>query len=405
LILVLNATIGVMQESNAEAAIEALKEYEAPHAKVVRNGEQQVIPAVDLVVGDIVQIAVGDLVPADLRLIELNSTTLRTDQSALTGESVSVLKTPDVVKVENIELQGKTNILFSGTVVTYGKGTGIVVTVGKDTEIGKINTLLQTKKQKEEERTPLQRNLDKFGANLSIAIGCICIVVWMINITHFTDPVHGSFFRGAIYYFKIAVALAVAAIPEGLVSVLTLTFASGTRKMAAKNAIMRSLPSVETLGCTSVICSDKTGTLTTNRMSVIKMVTVESENGSLNEYDVRDTQYEPKGEIKLNGEILEQPYKHCALLEMAKAASLSNDSNLTRNDSGIIEIVGEPTEAALRVMAEKIGVPNLENDTSLLKSKKYWEAKYPKICTLEFTRERKSMSAYCKGDYLFVKVS
>jgi Ca2+ transporting ATPase len=197
-----------------------------------------------------------------------------------------------------VEFQDKKNVIFSGTDVTRGKVIALVFATGSSTEIGKISKSLS---EDDKTKTPLQIKLDEFGDLLSQVIMVICIVVWLINIKHFNDPIHGgSWVRGAIYYLKVAVALAVAAIPEGLPAVVTTCLALGTRKMAQKNAIVRSLPSVETLGCTSVICSDKTGTLTTNKMSVQRVLVVGA--SGLDELEVEGSDYSPKGKIIAKGE-------------------------------------------------------------------------------------------------------
>ena len=221
------------------------------------------INARDLVPGDLIEVSVGDKVPADARIIEILGAGLRVDQAILTGESVSVQKYAHVVS--GGVKQDQVNIIFARTTVTMGRARAIVVLTGARTAIGDIQRNLA---DVEEQKTPLKRRLDDFGDHLARVISVICVLVWIVNIGHFSDPEHGSLIRGAVYYFKIAVALAVAAIPEGLAVIITTCLALGTRKMAKKNAIVRSLSSVETLGCTSVICSDKTGTLTTNEMAV-----------------------------------------------------------------------------------------------------------------------------------------
>lgn len=201
---------------------------------------------------------------------------MRVDQAILTGESVSVQKYTDSILTSDYGMkssesvkQDQFNVLFSGTTVTMGRAHAVVVLTGAQTAIGEIQKHLSTV---EEQKTPLKRRLDDFGDQLARVISVICVLVWIANIRHFSDPEHGSLIRGAVYYFKIAVALAVAAIPEGLAVIITTCLALGTRKMAKKNAIVRTLSSVETLGCTSVICCDKTGTLTTNEMSVNRIL-------------------------------------------------------------------------------------------------------------------------------------
>ncbi|XP_060788317.1 sarcoplasmic/endoplasmic reticulum calcium ATPase 2 isoform X2 [Neoarius graeffei] len=403
LILIANAIVGVWQERNAENAIEALKEYEPEMGKVYRQDRKTVqrIKAKDIVPGDIVEVAVGDKVPADIRICSIKSTTLRVDQSILTGESVSVIKHTDPVPDPRAVNQDKKNMLFSGTNIAAGKAVGVVVATGVNTEIGKIRDEMASTEQ---EKTPLQQKLDEFGEQLSKVISLICIAVWIINIGHFNDPVHGgSWIRGAIYYFKIAVALAVAAIPEGLPAVITTCLALGTRRMAKKNAIVRSLPSVETLGCTSVICSDKTGTLTTNQMSVCRMFILEDAEGqscSLTQFTVSGSTYAPEGEVYLNN----RPVKcsdYDGLVELATICALCNDSSLDFNETkGVYEKVGEATETALTCLVEKMNVfdtdvRNLSRIERANACNSVIKQLMKKEFTLEFSRDRKSMSVYC----------
>uniref|UniRef100_A0A8C5EMX4 Calcium-transporting ATPase n=1 Tax=Gouania willdenowi TaxID=441366 RepID=A0A8C5EMX4_GOUWI len=417
LILIANAVVGVWQERNAESAIEALKEYEPEMGKVYRSDRKSVqrIKAREIVPGDVVEVSVGDKVPADIRIISIKSTTLRVDQSILTGESVSVIKHTDAVPDPRAVNQDKKNMLFSGTNIAAGKATGIAVATGVSTEIGKIRDQMAATEQ---EKTPLQQKLDEFGEQLSKVISLICVAVWIINIGHFNDPVHGgSWIRGAVYYFKIAVALAVAAIPEGLPAVITTCLALGTRRMAKKNAIVRSLPSVETLGCTSVICSDKTGTLTTNQMCVTKMFIVERVDGdsvSLGRFDISGSKYTPEGE---NGGSVKCG-QYDGLVELATICALCNDSSLDYNESkGIYEKVGEATETALSCLVEKMNVFNTEV-RGLSKVERanaccsVIKQLMKKEFTLEFSRDRKSMSVYCSpaksakapvGNKMFVK--
>ncbi|EUB64292.1 Calcium-transporting ATPase sarcoplasmic/endoplasmic reticulum type [Echinococcus granulosus] len=402
LILIANAVVGVWQERNAESAIEALKEYEPEIAKVYRKNHHgiQRIKAVSLVPGDIVEVSVGDKVPADVRITRIFSTTMRVDQSILTGESVSVLKITEEVPDPRAVNQDKKNMLFSGTNIAAGKCRGVVIGTGLSTEIGKIrNQMMDT----DQDRTPLQQKLDEFGQQLSKVISIICIAVWAINIGHFNDPAHGgSWIRGAIYYFKIAVALAVAAIPEGLPAVITTCLALGTRRMAAKNAIVRSLPSVETLGCTSVICTDKTGTLTTNQMSVCRAFIfsqADDNNISTHQFEITGSKYAPEGEVFLGGQRVKCG-EYDGLIELANICAMCNDSAVDYNESkGLFEKVGEATETALCVFVEKMNVYNVSKAGLTKKElgmvcnhniQDMWD----KLFTLEFSRDRKSMSVF-----------
>ncbi|KAG0429650.1 hypothetical protein HPB47_023430 [Ixodes persulcatus] len=364
LILIANAVVGVWQERNAESAIEALKEYEPEMGKVLRANKHgvQKIRAKEIVPGDLVEVSVGDKVPADIRLVKVQSTTLRVDQSILTGESVSVIKHTDPIPDPRAVNQDKKNILFS-------------------------------------------------------VISVICVAVWAINIGHFNDPAHGgSWIKGAVYYFKIAVALAVAAIPEGLPAVITTCLALGTRRMAKKNAIVRSLPSVETLGCTSVICSDKTGTLTTNQMSVSRFFIVDKADPgdiSFHEFEVTGSTYEPIGEVFKNG-AKANCANYEALHELTTICCMCNDSSIDFNEHFAIllsrllhpqykqafEKVGEATETALTVLAEKMNPFGFDKSgksrrDAALTVNHGVQAMWKKEFTLEFSRDRKSMSSFC----------
>merc|ERR1712223_1524651 len=379
-------------------AIEALKEYEPEMGKVIRADKDgvQKVRAKEIVPGDIIEISVGDRVPADFRLMKIYSTTLRIDQSILTGESVSVIKHNEPVRDPRAVNQDKKNIIFSGTNVAAGKARGIVVGTGLNTAIGRIRTKMT---ETEEIKTPLQQKLDESGEQLSKVITLICIAVWAINIGHFNDPAHGgSWVKGAVYYFKIAVALAVAAIPEGLPAVITTCLALGTRRMAKKNAIVRSLPSVETLGCTSVICSDKTGTLTTNMMSVCKMFVFRNEK-SIDEFEISGSTYEPNGDVFHDGKKISGG-DFAGLEELATISIMCNDSAIDFNEyKNAFEKVGEATETALIVLAEKVNPYGVSKSGGRLDSakavRKDMEGKWKKDFTLEFSRDRKSMSTFC----------
>ncbi|KAG5034024.1 hypothetical protein JHK87_008934 [Glycine soja] len=416
MILAANAAVGVITETNAEKALEELRAYQADVATVLRNGCFSILPATELVPGDIVEVSVGCKIPADMRMIEMLSNQVRVDQAILTGESSSVEKELKTTTTTNAVYQDKTNILFSGTVMVAGRARAVVVGVGPNTAMGSIrDSMLRT----EDEVTPLKKKLDEFGTFLAKVIAGICVLVWIVNIGHFRDPSHGGFLRGAIHYFKIAVALAVAAIPEGLPAVVTTCLALGTKRMAKLNAIVRSLPSVETLGCTTVICSDKTGTLTTNMMSVAKVCVVESAKRGpvVSEYSVSGTTYAPEGIIfDSTGLQLDFPAQLPCLLHMAMCSALCNESTLQYNpDKGNYEKIGESTEVALRVLAEKVGLPGFNSMPSSLNMltkherasycNHYWEEQFRKIHVLEFSRDRKMMSVLCSRNQMHVLFS
>eukprot|EP00931_Biecheleriopsis_adriatica_P020101 TRINITY_DN13521_c1_g1_i1.p1 TRINITY_DN13521_c1_g1~~TRINITY_DN13521_c1_g1_i1.p1 ORF type:complete len:1040 (-),score=270.85 TRINITY_DN13521_c1_g1_i1:70-3189(-) len=400
-ILILNAIVGVWQESKAEKALDALKKLAPDTAFVLRNGSWATIDAEELVPGDVLEVKVGDKVPADLRVLKLKTTTIKIEQSQLTGESQSVAKEVealDMAKFKDCVIQEKHNLLFSSTTVSNGACLGVVVATGMETEIGIIQAAV-TKAGEEEEQTPLQEKLDEFGNMLAKMIGVICLLVWLINYKHFFDEKHGSVLKGCIYYFKIAVALAVAAIPEGLPAVITTCLALGTRQMAKRNAIVRKLPSVETLGCTTVICSDKTGTLTTNEMCVVKMA-VPSAGNAMKAYEVEGHNYTPVGKVKG----LDVDWgKSQAMSYLAKIGALCNESRLLIDDEGRFARNGEPTEAAIRVLVEKLGCPDAglhsrcyqketRDKQDAMAFSNFWSKGMEKKAVLEFSRDRKSMS-------------
>ncbi|KAJ6691695.1 CALCIUM-TRANSPORTING ATPASE [Salix purpurea] len=400
LILIVNAIVGIWQESNAEKALEALKEIQSEHASVTRDRKKcSNLPAKELVPGDIVELRVGDKVPADMRVLNLISSTLRVEQGSLTGESEAVSKTAKPV-AESTDIQGKKCMVFAGTTVVNGNCICLVTETGMNTEIGKVHSQIHEAAQNEED-TPLKKKLNEFGEVLTILIGIVCALVWLINVKYFLTweyvdgwPKNFKFsFEKCTYYFEIAVALAVAAIPEGLPAVITTCLALGTRKMAQKNALVRKLPSVETLGCTTVICSDKTGTLTTNQMAVSKLVAMGSRVGALRSFNVEGTTYSP-----FDGKIEDWPVglMDSNLQMIAKIAAVCNDAGVEQSGNHYVA-GGLPTEAALKVMVEKMGFPGgLDNESSsvhedVLACCRLWNTMEQRIATLEFDRERKSM--------------
>lgn len=426
-ILVLNAIVGVFQENRAEEAIDALKQYIATTAVVLRGGHRVTIDAEDVVPGDIVEMTVGNRIPADVRLLELHSTTFRTDQSILSGESEEVMKISDPICMDT-DQRFPINMVYSGTSVVYGRARGVVVHTGSSTEIGSIQRDVQ---EQEDVKTPLQLKLDEFGVLLSKVIGYICIAVFLVNMFHWYRhfdrkadmPVFQKYGQPIVHSLKVAVALAVAAIPEGLPAVVTTCLALGTRRLSRQNALVRDLGSVETLGRCTVICSDKTGTLTTNMMSVMEVCTAAGPAAApqaLHYYHLQDTQFNVKaGTVSAstttdaNATLLEQDK---ALNQLAEIAVMCNEASLQYNsESGSTEKVGEATEAALLVMSEKLALvqssvtasssdarePSSPSVLPCIKEVSAFQqrtrAQWSVDATLEFTRCRKSMSVLCSS--------
>lgn len=402
LILILNACVGVWQESRAEEAIEALKKFVPKTANVVRDGKISAVGAETLVPGDVVDIAIGNRIPADLRVCVLLSTTLRADQAILTGESAEVQKFAEAATGSD-RFPG--NLLYSGTAVTYGKARCVVVKTGSTTEIGAIE---QNVREQEEKVTPLQAKLDEFGVVLSKWIGYICLVVFSIHLIRWfviqrgehgeATGVYQLYVLPVTHCLKVAVALAVAAIPEGLPAVVTTCLALGTRKMAAHNALVRNLPSVETLGRCTVICSDKTGTLTTNMMSVVEVFTMRS-SGKLRKYTVTDSKFNVVADsVSENGRPVQNPCAvDAALARLAMTATVCNDASLVADPSGNGDVtrVGEATEAALKTLTEKLAAK--VDPTKIHAEHDRIHKIYRRNATLEFTRDRKSMGVHMTG--------
>lgn len=364
-IVIVNAALGVFQEFRANKAMEALKKMTAPNAKVIREGAQLTIPASELVPGDIVILETGDYVPADVRIIE--SINLKAEEAALTGESVPVEKHSENVFEEEVGLGDQINCGFMSTLITYGRGKGLVTSTGMNTVIGKIAEMIQSV---EEEDTPLQKKLAEFGKYLGIGCLAICAIVFALGI-----------FRGeeTIAMFMTAVSLAVAAIPEGLPAVVTIVLALGMQRMAKQNAIVKKLHAVESLGSTTVICSDKTGTLTQNQMTVVKIYTGKKV------YDISGEGYAPKGEYRsVNSEI--EPAKINSLTRLLQISSLCNDCRLVLDRSENEEswnIMGDPTEGALVVAAYKGGFPQEKLNQD-----------YPRLQEIPFDSKRKLMTTF-----------
>ena len=348
IVVIVNAIIGVIQENKAEESLEALKKLSAHASKVMRNGEIKVVPARELIPGDIVVLETGDYIPADIRLVE--TANLKVQEAALTGESVPIEKTTYTIKDEKTSLGDRKNMAFSSSLVTYGRGKGIVTAIGMNTEVGKIAGMLN---EVEEKETPLQKRLNGLGKTLGIACLGICIIIFLIGIAEGKEIVD---------MFMTAVSLAVAAIPEGLAAVSTIVLAIGMQRMVKKNAIVKKLPAVETLGSSTVICSDKTGTLTQNKMTVKKIFL----NGII--YDIEEVE---------KNEVLEK---------IIYTNMLCNDTKVGTNN----ELTGDPTETALIEMGFK-----LSYGKGVLKAN-------PRENEIPFDSERKLMTTVnnVNGEYI-----
>lgn len=339
LVVVLNAVLGVIQENKAEKSLNALKKMAAPLAVVIRNGVSKEIPVREIVPGDIVELEAGRYVPADLRLIE--AVNLKIEESSLTGESVPVEKNSEALENENIPIGDRKNMAFMSSMVTYGRGKGVVVATGMKTEIGKIADMLSNV---EDEQTPLQVKLEEAGKWMGITALVICGVMFLVGVL-----------RGHELFdmFMTSIALAVAAIPEGLPAVVTIVLAVGVQKMIKRNAIIRKLPAVETLGCATIICSDKTGTLTQNKMTVKEIFTI---NGYADD-----------------------------ILDAKKALTIANLCNDTKvvEENGKIITLGDPTETALVDIALSVGL-----------DKRELEKQYIRIDEIPFDSDRKLMTTF-----------
>lgn len=341
LIVLINGILGVVQESKAEAALEALKNMSAPFAKAVRDGSVASVPSAELVTGDIVEIEAGDLVPADCRVI--SSSSLKCDESALTGESVPVDKQPAAEIRQDAPLGDRINMVYSGCAVSYGRARAVVVSTGMGTEMGNIAAMLEGEEQGD---TPLQQKLAQLGKYLGFLALGICVVIFAIGLID-KLPIMDM--------FMTAVSLAVAAIPEGLPAIVTIVLAIGVQRMVAKNAVIRRLPAVETLGSASVICSDKTGTLTQNRMTLVKA-------------------YAGGDMVDLDGEIPEK------ILDLIKMGTLCTDGSVTVTD-GREKHIGDPTETSIIAAALKNGM-----------AKEELAKEYPRLADIPFDSDRKMMT-------------
>jgi magnesium-transporting ATPase (P-type) len=373
-VVIINAIIGFLQESKAEAALASLKKMLSLQATIIRGGHQFTIPAENLVTGDVVMISSGDRIPADMRLF--NSRNLHIDEAALTGESLPVSKHTEAIK-DKSEIADQANMIFSGTFVTSGQGLGVVTETGDNTQLGKIAGMLQSI---ENVVTPLTRQLASFSKTLTLIIIIGCFAVYA----------YGTLIQGlpAIEVFMAAVAIAVSAIPEGLPAIMTITLAIGVTRMVDRNAIIRKLPAVETLGSTRIICTDKTGTLTRNEMTVTRIINSESD------FTFNGIGYSPNGDIICQqGQVDIENYP--ALLFLLRAGLFCNEASLL-NKKGEWCIEGDPTEAALLVAARK---------ASLVQSEE--KAKFPRDDVIPFESEQQFMATlnhdHNGNGYVFLK--
>ncbi|MBI1978964.1 MAG: calcium-translocating P-type ATPase, SERCA-type [Candidatus Aenigmarchaeota archaeon] len=358
-IIIINALFGFIQEFKAEKTLESLKKLSTSRAKVIRDGEERLIDSREIVPGDILVINEGDKIPADARIIEVAN--LKVDEASLTGESIPVSKFDKVLK--EVPLPERKNMLYLGTIATYGRAKAVVVSTGMSTEIGKIATLIQTSEQE----TPLQAKINSFGKWLGVIAVIIAGVAALIGILKsyaLTDM------------FLTSAALAVSAVPEGLPALLTITLAIGVQRMGRNKAIVRKLSAVETLGSTTIILADKTGTMTTNEMTVQKV------HINNQEIDVSGVGFEPKGEFSIKGKPID-PIKDKELVNALTISALCNDAVLTKNEKW--NIIGDPTEGALLVVAKKAGIDAKELGK-----------KYPRVNEIPFSSERKMMSTVHK---------
>jgi Ca2+-transporting ATPase len=352
-IVALNAILGVIQESKAEESLAALKKMAAPEARVIRDGRQVTVPARELVQGDIVLLETGNYVPADMRLLE--AVNLKVEEASLTGESEPVQKRSDVVLDREIPLGDRRNTAYMGTLVTYGRGRGVVTGAGMHTQIGLIAQMIQSY---ETEPTPLQRKLEQLGKTLGIAALAICGLVFLVGVGRFMlDPIPGvTLTEQILEMFIVAVSLAIAAVPEGLPAVVTICLALGMQRMVRRNALLRRLPAVEALGSATAICSDKTGTLTQNAMTVTQVWTPDAQLAVSGDGYVPEGQFSDRDHVFWPGEL---PASVNLLLQ---AGLLCNDAHI--ETSGLEEgrrswrVVGDPTEGALVVAAAKAGFWN-----------------------------------------------